>query len=58
MNVKFKGKIWKVICPKNLLFPPGIIRNALIQRDKKRVITNRNQIQILKDNFSSIKKYL
>ncbi len=58
MNVKFKGKIWKVICPEELIFPPCTIRNVLIQRDKKRVITNINRIQILKNNFSSIDNYL
>ena len=58
MRVKFKGKIWKVICPRNLKFPPGIIKNTLIQRDKKRIITNMKQLQILKDNFSSMDRYL
>ena len=58
MNVKFKDKIWKVICPKNLIFPPCTIRNVLIQRDKKRVITNIKRLQILKNNFSSMENYL
>ena len=58
MKVKFKDKIWNVIWPENLIFPPCTIRNVLIQRDKKRVITNIKQLQILKNNFSSIDKYL
>ena len=58
MKVKFKGKIWEVIAPENLKFPPYTIKNMLIQRDKKRIVTNMKQLQILKDNFSSIDRYL
>ena len=46
MKVIYKKQIWKLICPGNLKFPPGIIRNILIENDKgSRLITNVNQIK-------------
>lgn len=45
--VKYKGEVWDVLCPKDLVFPNNCIRNVLIQRGKKKVITNRNNIKIL-----------
>lgn len=45
--VKYKGEIWDVLCPEDLVFPDGFIRNVLIKRGKKKVITHRNNIAIL-----------
>jgi hypothetical protein len=47
IKVKYKGKIWKVLVPSDLTFPPGVIRNLLIERGTKRVITNMNQVSIV-----------
>jgi hypothetical protein len=45
IKVKYKGKIWNLLCPKNLHFPKGCIRNVLIERRLYRIITNINQIE-------------
>ncbi len=52
IKVKFRNKIWNVLCPENLKFPPGVIRNILIERGSKREITNIKQISIIKSEFS------
>lgn len=38
--------------PRNLKFPPGVIRNILIERGSNRVIINIKQVSIIEDNFS------
>lgn len=55
--VKFAGKVWKVINPPDLKFEPGIIRNLLIERGQKRIVTNMNKCQRIRnpgslDNFT------
>lgn len=57
MNVKYKGKIWKVLIPKDLTFPPNCIRNVLIERGPKRVITNLKELKIIKSNFTCIDSF-
>lgn len=54
MIVKYKGKIWNVLCPKNLEFPPSIIRNVLIERGNKRIITNLKVLIVIKSNFKDL----
>ena len=55
--VKFKGKIWEVLCPINLEFPPGVIRNLLIERGNERIITNISKIKIM-TNPGSLNNFL
>ncbi len=54
MNVKYKRKIWKVLCPKNLGFPPNTIRNVLIERGNKQIITNINKLTVINSNFKEL----
>jgi len=54
MHVKYKGKIWKVLCPKGLRFPSNIIRNVLIERGNKQIITNLNKLTVIKSNFKDL----
>jgi hypothetical protein len=51
MNVYFRKKLWKVECPKDLKFPPGVIRNVLLSRGKEKVITNISEIKRTKQQF-------
>ena len=49
MRLIYKKEIWKLICPEELKFRPGIIRNILIENDKGiRVITNLKQVRTIK----------
>lgn len=48
MMVKFKNKIWKLECPKELRFPKGCIRNILISRGQKKTITNLNDVNLIR----------
>ena len=46
--VKYKNKIWKVLEPENLVFPPYCIRNVWIERGNRREITHREELKVLK----------
>lgn len=56
MNVIYKNKVWKVLIPKNLKFPKYCIQNLLIERGKKRIITNIKQIKRFQ-NFKGLDKF-
>ncbi len=53
IKVRYKGKIWKVLIPKDLEFPPNCIRNVLIERGDQRVITNIKELKVI-GNFKDI----
>jgi len=50
MKVLYKNQEWNVLCPKNLEFPKdvkGILRNVLIEKGDKRIITHINEVKKL-----------
>lgn len=52
MKLIYKKKVWKLICPgtDKLEFPPGVIRNILIENETgHRVITHVNQTKPFKN---------
>jgi hypothetical protein len=51
MKLIYRNKIWKLICPEKLEFPPGVIRNILIENEQgERIITHLNQTKPFKDS--------
>lgn len=52
MKLIYKRKVWNLICPEKLEFPPGVIRNILIENDTgERIITHINQIKPFKNTL-------
>ena len=50
MKLIYKKKVWKLIIPEKLEFPPGVIRNVLIENETgHRVITHVSQIKPFKN---------
>ena len=50
MKLIYKKKVWKLICPEKLEFPPGVIRNILIENEQgERTITHVSQIKPFKN---------
>ena len=47
IKVKYKGKIWTVLTPKHLDFPPKCIRNVLIERGDQKEITNFKELMVI-----------
>ncbi len=48
-NCYYKNKIWNIL--PHGKFMPGCIKNVLIERSNKRIITNIKEIKIIKDKF-------
>ena len=38
--VEYAGKVWEVITPENLQWPPRVIRTIYIKRGDKHLLTN------------------
>ena len=53
MKLLYKKRVWKLICPETLGdFPPGVIRNILIENEQGlRIITNIKQIKPLNNKL-------
>lgn len=52
MKLIYRKKIYKLICPEKLEFPPGVIRNILIENESgQRIITNIKQIKPLNNKL-------
>jgi len=45
----YKKRVWNLLCPDNLCFPKGIIRNILIEQNDNRIITHIKKITVLKN---------
>ena len=51
MKLIYRKKVWKLIHPMKLEFPPGVIRNILIENEYgQRVITHLNQTKPFKNS--------
>lgn len=57
MKVIYKKKIYELITPKELKFPPNTIRNIHIRRGNIDIITNLKEVKILKDNFKDLTNF-
>lgn len=58
MNVLYKNKVYEVVCPEDLKFPPGVIRTVLIKRGDKKFITHVDELTKIESNFKSIEAFL
>jgi len=56
--VRYKGKTWNLLVPKNLTFEAGCIRNILIERKGKKVITNLKSVKIIKEKYKTMEVFL
>ncbi len=54
-NCYYKNKIWNIL--PHGKFTPGCIKNILIERGNKGVITNIKEIKIIKDKFKILDNY-
>ncbi len=58
MNVIYKNKVYNLICPKTLQFPKNCIRNILIERNNRRIITNFKNIKPIKEQFKKLTHFI
>ena len=58
MNVIYKKKVYELICPKILQFPKNCIRNILIERNNKRIITKYKNIKPIKEQFKKLTRFI
>lgn len=54
VNVMFRKKVWTALT--SLKFPKGVIRNVLIERGNKRIITHISMLKII-GNFRTLERY-
>lgn len=52
--VEYKGKIWRVLIPKDLKFDTNCIRNVLIERRGRYIITNLKDLKVIKAKFKDL----
>lgn len=56
--VLYKGKFFNVLCPNDLIFDDFIIRNVLIKRGKKELITNIKNLKIVPGQYNILDNFL
>jgi len=57
IKILYKKKVWELVCPKELKFENGCIRNIMIKRNSLALITNIKEIKKI-DKIKALDQFI